>query len=205
MAQHENVSPLPIDAEAFVLADGASQRVEPDNALRSGNGTPGNQRLTASLTGLFQSVSTLGSASSVGTRLGLPVIEEASTTQASLWDICTGLESTSTTWNFFLDAGLLLMTETVVRRLARALLMPDGPGKPVAAVVPVTPSGMQLTSAFYSTRALDGLRAAVCEGQSMAAWLDRVRVRNVYFPDNETPFRNVCRREELCKENETQE
>lgn len=196
MSQSEAPSDLVIDAEAFIPAGGQSRRFGEDKALHMVEGTPLIQRPIDCLRDLFDSVRIIAKDPSVYEDLGVPVLEDLSPKQLPLVGILTGLEASSTDWNFFLACDMPSMTADVIRRLARALLMADGNGDPMTAVVPETPSGVQPLSAFYSKTGVESLRTAIEEEWSMKAWLEHGRVRTVHFEDD-TPFENVNRKGDL--------
>lgn len=193
---NEEVSDLVIDAEAFIPAGGQSRRFGEDKALHEVDGTPLIQRPIDCLRRVFDSVRIIAKEPAVYEGLGVPVLEDLSPKQLPLVGILTGLKASNTSWNFFLACDMPSMTTDVIRRLARSLLMADGNGDPVTAVVPETPSGRQPLAAFYSASGIDSLRTAIEEEWSMKAWLEHVRVRTVHFEDD-TPFENVNRKGDL--------
>lgn len=196
MSSPDAPSDLVLDAESFIPAGGQSRRFGEDKALHRIDGTPLIQRPIDGLSRLFDSVRIIAKEPSTYEGLDVPVLEDCSPKQLPLVGILTGLEASGTDWNFFLACDMPSMTADVIRRLARSLRMADGNGDPVTAVVPVTPSGRQPLSAFYSTNGLDSLQTAIEEEWSMKAWLEHVRVRTVHFEDD-TPFENVNRKADL--------
>lgn len=184
-----------MNATAYVLAGGQSRRFGEDKALYEVGGRPLIQRPIKCLSRCFSSVSIVAKDPAPYRSLGVPVLKDVYAQQMPHVGILTGLERAETAWSFFLACDMPLMTREVVTALWQARDSQSGSRTPQA-VVPETEHGFQPLAAFYSTEGLDALRRAIQEERSMKGWLSELRIRTVPF-DDETPFRNVNRKEDL--------
>lgn len=128
------------------------------------------------------------------TSLGYPVIPDISQSQTPLVGIRTGLEHSPTDWNFFVACDLPFLTDKVIERLSDALEHREPQG--VRAVVAETSGGLQPLIAFYHRDLADSLTSAWQANQSMKEWMRDLDAAFIFFQD-ETPFRNINRKEDL--------
>ncbi len=187
-----------MNVTGFVLAGGQSRRFGEDKALYEVEGAPLIQRPIDCLLTCCSSVLVIAKAPDDYRSLGVPVVTDAHSQQMPHVGVLTGLEATETTWSVFLACDMPSMTVDAIEMLWAA--RDSGGARAPQAVVPVTDHGPQPLAAFYSTDARSALRQAIREEWSMKGWLSELRVRTVRFED-ETPFRNVNRKEDLPASN----
>lgn len=171
-----------------------SRRFGADKALYSYQGQPLIRYPLALLSRHFSKVYIIAKDPAQYVSMGYPVIPDISPEQTPLVGIRTGLEHSPTDWNCFIACDLPFLTDKVIIRLLEAVGHREPHG--VQAVVAETPSGLQPLTACYHRELADSLATVWQKNQSVKEWIRDLDAAFVFFQD-ETPFRNINRKEDL--------